>query len=36
MELDKRSRREMLENRLIDFAIAVNVLVEKLPNTYLG
>ena len=36
MEQDKRSRREMLEDRLIDFAIAVNVLVEKLPKTYLG
>jgi len=34
--MDKRSRREMLEDRLIDFAIAVNVLIEKLPGTYLG
>ncbi|MCD6179858.1 MAG: four helix bundle protein [Bacteroidales bacterium] len=34
--MDKRSRREFLEDRLINFAIAVNIVIEKLPNTYLG
>ena len=34
--MDKRSRRELLEDRLIDFAIAVNIVIEKLPRTYLG
>jgi len=36
MAQDMRSRREMLEDRLIDFTIAVNIMVEKLPKTYLG
>ena len=36
MDQDKRSRKEMLDDCLIDFSIAVNILVEKLPNTYLG
>lgn len=36
MTSDKREKRELLENRLIDFAIEVNELLEKLPLTYLG
>jgi len=33
---DKRTKREGLENRLINFAIDINKIVCKLPNTYLG
>jgi len=36
MTTDKRLKRELLENRLIDFAIKINKLIEKLPLTYLG
>ena len=36
MENDNRSRSEKLEDRLIDFALAVNEILENLPNTYLG
>ncbi|MCD6090482.1 MAG: four helix bundle protein [Bacteroidales bacterium] len=36
MTLDKRNKRELLENRLIDFAISVNLMAELLPSTYLG
>jgi len=36
MSSNKRSRRELLEDRLIDFAIEVNNLLDKLPKTYLG
>jgi len=36
MNLDKRNKREILENRLIDFAISVNLMAELLPSTYLG
>ena len=36
MSSEKRSRREQLEDRLIDFAIEVNNILDKLPNTYLG
>ena len=31
-----RSKQEILEDRLIDFGLEVNYLLEKLPNTYLG
>ena len=33
---DNRSRSEILEDRLIDFALLVNRIIELLPNTYLG
>lgn len=36
MYSDKRNKRELLENRLIDFAISVNKMIENLPSTYLG
>jgi len=36
MEKDNRSRSERLEDRLIDFALRVNEILENLPNTYLG
>ncbi len=36
MQNDKRNRREILEDRLIDFSIAVNRILEKLPNSYFG
>lgn len=36
MHSDKRNKRELLENRLIDFAISVNKMIENLPSTYLG
>ena len=36
MKVDNRSRSEILEDRLIDFALNVNKMLEKLPQTYLG
>ena len=36
MSIDGRTRSEMLEDRLIDFALLVNKIVFLLPNTYLG
>ncbi len=36
MHSDKRNRREILEDRLIDFSISVNRILELLPNTYWG
>ncbi len=36
MSNDNRSRSEILEDRLIDFALLVNKIIELLPNTYLG
>ncbi|RLD63484.1 MAG: four helix bundle protein [Bacteroidetes bacterium] len=33
---EKRNKREMLEDRLIDFAIKVNQLLEELPHNYFG
>ena len=36
MYSDKRNKRELLENRLIDFTISVNKMIENLPSTYLG
>lgn len=31
-----KSKGELLEDRLVDFALMVNSLLEKLPKTYLG
>ena len=36
MEANNRNKREILEDRLIDFTIDVNNLIENLPNTNLG
>lgn len=36
METNNRNKREILEDRLIDFTIDVNKLIEKLPDTNLG
>jgi len=36
MSVDRKSRSEILEDRLIDFALDVNKILEKLPRTYLG
>ena len=36
MQNEKRNRREILEDRLIDFSIAVNRILDKLPNSYFG
>jgi len=36
MKEGNRSRSELLEDRLIDFALEVNKVLDKLPRTYLG
>ncbi len=36
MSVENRSRSEILEDRLIDFALMVNKTLELLPKTYLG
>ena len=36
MSADNKSRSEILEDRLIDFALIVNKTLELLPKTYLG
>ena len=36
MSNDIKSRSEILEDRLIDFALLVNKIIELLPDTYLG
>jgi len=36
MNSDNRSRSEILEDRLIDFVLMINRILELLPKTYLG
>ncbi|NPD45498.1 four helix bundle protein [Lentimicrobium sp. S6] len=36
MNASNTSKRELLEDRLIDFAISTNEIIESFPNTYLG
>jgi len=36
MSVDNKTRSEILEDRLIDFALDVNKILDKLPRTYLG
>ncbi len=36
MSNDNRSRSEILEDRLIDFVLMINRILELLPKTFLG